>query len=113
MRLTAEEQRFLTKRARLVRTWPVVGAVLLTLLIALGLWLFLSRPMLANPFVVFARLESGSVPESQLVLMAAMLPVVVLLCIFVAITVVLFAFAVFSTEKRYLKLIERAPPETD
>ena len=107
MQLNDQEQRFLAKRARLVKTWRYVGTILLSMLIGLGMWLFFSKPLLANPFVVLTRLKSDSIPESTMALMAGMLPVVVLMCIFLAVTVVLFAFSVFSNEKKYLTLIQR------
>lgn len=107
MQLSDEEQRFLVKRARLVRTWRYVGAILLLMLIGLGIWLFLTMPLLANPLIVMEQLKSDSIPESMLMLMASMLPIVVLMCLALAVTTVLFTFAAFSNEKKYLKLIQR------
>jgi ABC-type transport system involved in multi-copper enzyme maturation permease subunit len=107
MQLNGEDQRFLAKRARLVKTWRYAGAILIAMLIGLGIWLFFSKPLLANPFVVLTRLKSDSIPESTMALMAGILPVVVLMCIFLAITIVLFAFLAFSNEKKYLTLIQR------
>jgi hypothetical protein len=112
MHLSNKEQRFLAKRSKLVRIWPYVGAVLLAMLIGLGMWLFWSKPLLANPLVVVTRLKSDSIAESTMVLMAGMLPVVVLMCIGLTVTVVLFAFAAFSNEKKYLAIIQRGSSET-
>jgi len=106
MLLSNEEQQFLAKRSRFVKAWPYVGAILLVMLIGLGMWLFWSKPLLANPFVVLSRLNSSSVPASTMVLMAGLLPVVVLMCVVLAITIVLFAFAAFSNEKKYLAIIK-------
>jgi hypothetical protein len=112
MKLSNEERRFLVKRARLVQSWRYVGAILMAMLIGLGLWLFFSKPLLANPFVVLSRIKSGSLPESMLPLMASMLPIVVLLCLVIAIVAVLFVYAAFSNEKKYLMLIQRDCPDT-
>ncbi|MFO7665716.1 MAG: hypothetical protein R6V76_03775 [Desulfobacterales bacterium] len=112
MQLSYEDQRFLVKRIRLVQTWRYVGAILLAMLVGLGMWLFLSKPLLANPFVVVTRLKSDAIPEATMVLMAAMLPVVVLTCIALAVAVVLFAFAAFSNEKKYLQIIQCEDLET-
>ena len=111
MQLSDEERRFLVKRARLVRTWRYVRAILLAVLIGLGIWLFLTIPLLANPLVVMAQLKSDAIPESMLMLMASMLPIVVLMCLALAVTTVLFTFAAFSNEKKYLKLIQRISHE--
>ncbi len=111
MPLSYEEQCFVVKRAKLMRTWRYVGAILLALILGLGVWLFLSNPLLANPFVVMTRLQSNSIPESTMVLMAGMLPVVALMCIVLAVTAILFVFAAFSNEKKYLTIIQRESRE--
>ena len=107
MQLSDEERHFLVKRARLVRAWRYVGSILLAVLLGLAIWLFLTIPLLANPLVVMARLKSDSISESTLTLMAGMLPIVVLMCLVLAVTAVLFVFAAFSNEKKYLKIIQR------
>ncbi|MCU0857927.1 MAG: hypothetical protein MUC65_05940 [Pontiellaceae bacterium] len=105
MQLNHEEQQFLANRTRFVKTWPYAGAILLIMLIGLALWLFRSTPLLVNPFAALSRLNSDSIPASTLILMAGMLPVAVLMCIALAATIVLFAFAAFSNEKKYLAII--------
>lgn len=107
MQLNDDDRRFLLKRAKLVRTWPFVGAILLTILIGLGIWLFLTRPLLVNPLNVMTRLENNSIPESTVTLMAGMLPIVVSMCLLLAVMIVLFVFAALSNEKKYLKIIQQ------
>ena len=111
MRLSYQEQSFVAKRARFMRTWRYAGVILLALIIGLGTWLFLSRPLLANPFFVIARLKSQSIDEATMALMAGMLPVVTLACIVLAVVVVLFVFAHFSNERKYLAIIQRESRE--
>jgi hypothetical protein len=111
MQLNDTERRFLAKRTRLVRAWRYVGTVLLLALVGLGAWLFFSRPLLANPWAVMAGLEDGTIADAMLVLMAGMLPVVVLLCLVLAVAMVLFAFAAFLNERRYQQIIRRACDE--
>jgi hypothetical protein len=105
--LTAEQRRFLARRAPLVHAWRLVGPVLLVSLLGLGLWLAWFAPLLANPFVVLARLEANSLACSTMALSAAILPVVVLLCLLLAIVLVIFAFVAFAHERRYLVMVER------
>jgi len=112
MQITDKERRFLAKRAKLVRAWPLIGSVLLCLVIGLGVWLFLFRPFLANPFLVFSRLNSHSIGASDLALMAAMLPIMVLMCIVLAIAIVLFAFVALRNEKRHMAVIRRLVSST-
>lgn len=112
MKLSNEEERFFAKRARFVKTWRYVGAIMLTMLFGLIIWLFLSNPLLINPFVVLTRLNNDSIPDSTITLMADMLPVAVLMCIVLTVTVVLFAFITFSNEKKYLTIIQRESHKT-
>lgn len=107
MEMTTDEMRFLTRRRRLVRTWPLVGAVLLCLITGLAAWLFLTRPLLANPFTVISMLKGNSIPASTLALMAGLLPIAVLTCMILVLVMVLFAFASFVNEKKYLAMIQR------
>jgi hypothetical protein len=107
MQMTDKERAFLARRARLMRSWPVVGGLLLVLVIALGVWLFFFRPLLANPLVVMSALESNTIEPSSLTVMAGLLPVTVLVCLGLALAVVLFSFAAFNNEKKYLALIRQ------
>lgn len=107
MQLTDVEQKFLEKRARFVQTWRYVGAVLLALLLGLGVWLFWTKPLLADPFFVWTQLRNQSMPEATLMLMAGLLPVLVLMCIVLAFGVILLGYAAFANEKKYLQIIRR------
>lgn len=113
MPLTDEDRRFLAKRIQLVRAWPYVGAMLLALPVGLSVWLWLSVPLLIDPLFAMTRLSSDALPESTMALMAAMLPVAVLLCLALALAAVLFVFAAFSNEKKYLQIIRHAACEQD
>jgi hypothetical protein len=105
--LTAEEKGFVAKRAKFVRAWPLVGTILLLLLLGLGVWLVVFNPLLANPFSVMSELNSYSIPESTLILMAGLLPVVVLTSLILTGAIVLFGFAAFANERKYIALIQR------
>jgi uncharacterized membrane protein (UPF0182 family) len=112
MQITDKERLFLAKRAKLVQAWPLIGSVLLCLVIGLGVWLILFRPFLANPFVVFSQLNTHSIGASDLALMAAILPIMVLMCIALTIAIVLFAFVALKNEKRHMAVIQRLVSST-
>ena len=107
MRLTDKEREFLDRRTKLIRLWPVTGGILLCLLLGLAAWLYAFNPLLANPFVVFSRIRSGSIPPPELELMAALLPIVFLLAVAVTLFTVLLAFAELRNEKRQIAVIRR------
>ena len=107
MEITDREIRFVANRAKFVKAWPPVGGVLMCLAIGVGVWLFLFKPLLANPFAVLSKLNSDSIPASTLALMAGLLPLSVLVCIALAIAIVLFGFAAFANEKKYIAMIQR------
>jgi len=99
--------KFLKKRRRLARFWPVIATLLLMGILAFVVWLFLKNPLLVNPFEVASRLDAGTVESSTLILMAGMLPIMFLACLLILIVVILFGFTVFSNEKKYLEIIDR------
>lgn len=76
------------------------------MILGLTVWLVLTKPLLANPFAVLSQLKDNALPQSTLTLMAAILPVAVLICLLLAFAVILFAFAVFANEKKYLDIID-------
>lgn len=113
MPLSGDDNVFLARRRRMVRSWLPVGSLLLLGLAGLGAWLVSARPMLANPFAVFARISAGTMPEGSLALLAAMAPVLLLMLLLLAVCAVLLAFGAFANERRYLAIIARlsGPPE--
>jgi hypothetical protein len=103
---------FLANRARLVSTWRYVGIVLLVGLVGLGLVLFWFVPLLANPFMVMARLNGDSIPSSTMALSTALLPITFLTCMLLALAIVLFVFAAFSNERKYLAIVRKMTQST-
>ncbi|HXK55181.1 MAG: hypothetical protein KDI74_15215 [Gammaproteobacteria bacterium] len=107
MELTEKERVFLDRRRRLLQLWPPVGYLLLSALSIFTAWLFWKNPLLVNPYLVWKALQSETLEDSSLILMAGMLPVVMLLTLLVCLFVVLFVFTALHNEKRELELIAR------
>jgi uncharacterized BrkB/YihY/UPF0761 family membrane protein len=107
MTLEAPESRFVSRRRKLVRTWPWAGGFMLALLGALTGWLWTSVPSLVNPWVVISRIESGELPESTAHLMAVLLPIVMLVLLTFVAAAILLAFAAFRNERRHIRIIDR------
>jgi Ca2+/Na+ antiporter len=104
--LNEKDLEFIKKRSFFARWWNVVGSVMLAVLVGMALWFFVRVPNFINPFHVIDQLQSGTLQQSTLVVMAAMLPIVVLGLLLVCCTVIGFGFAVFANERRYLRIIE-------
>jgi len=97
---------FLRQRERLARWWNVVGSVMLFVLGGMAVWFFVRVPNFINPLHVIEQLKSETLPQSSLVVMAGMLPIVVLGLLLVCCAVIGFGFAVFANERRYLRIIK-------
>jgi hypothetical protein len=97
---------FLKKRSFFARWWNVVGGIMLAVLGGMAVWLFVRVPNLINPFHVIEQLKSETLPQSSLVVMAGMLPIVVLGLLLVCCALIGFGFAMFGNERRYLRIIE-------
>lgn len=107
MNISDKEKMFLDKRLKYVIMWPLMGTVLLCLVLGFGRYLFLFKPLFSNPFAVMSRLDSNSIPSSTLTLMAGLLPIAVLTTLFLLVVIVLFCFAAFANEKKYITLVRR------
>lgn len=97
---------FLESRRRFAATWNVVGVVLIVALVALGGWLFLTKPQLANPMWAAGQVAQGLVEQPTLELTAVLLPAKVLGYLGGVAVVILLGFLVFANERRYLRTID-------
>jgi hypothetical protein len=100
-------------RRRLVRTFPIAGGGLLLLLAVTEGGLLATKPLLANPFHVAERVRADTLDPGTQALMAAMLPLMVQLCMLLALAVVVFAFAAWNNERKYLALIDLLDTQTE
>ena len=112
MSLSAAETRFVEQREKFTKHWPVFGFACLLLLAALVLWLWFKTPHMINPWLVVAGIENGTLPESTVIVMGAMLPVVMLALVVFTSAFILLAFKAFSNERRLLQLLRRVCPGT-
>lgn len=107
MELDRDDQRFLAARQRLLRTWPAIGWSLLAVITVYTVWLFLTKPLLVNPFVVMVRLRADALPVSTMMLMSGLLPLAMLSCIILAGVLIVMMFASMSKERHYLRIIRQ------
>ena len=105
--INKEDIRFIAKRARLVKSWPFVGSAMLCVILGGTIWLFLYKPLIANPFAVLSMLKEASIPLSTLNVMAGLYPLLFLMCIFLIIVIVLLMFMAISIERKYMSIIQR------
>jgi hypothetical protein len=108
MELTEQDKAFLAKRRRLLRAWPVVGALLLATLLALAAWMLYQSPLLINPRELASRIESDNLPASTLAVMAGLLPFTVLTCFMMVAIVIVYGYGIAATERKYLSILQRA-----
>ena len=96
---------FVAKRRALSRRWNVVGWALIALIIAALGFLFVTSPMLVNPWETMARVRTDSISKSTLQLMAMLLPVVFLGSFLLLIVIVAFQFAAAANERRLIEIL--------
>lgn len=105
--LSDAEKSFIDKRRHLVRFWPYVGSAILAFLAAFIIWLVVTKLLLVNPFFVLSEINRGTLDLPMMVLLAGMLSIAVLAALTTCIAAVIFAFAAFANERKYLSIIER------
>ncbi|MFT5444958.1 MAG: hypothetical protein ACI9DC_000118 [Gammaproteobacteria bacterium] len=107
MSLSPAELLFIEKRERLTRQWPTFGFCLLFLFAGIVFWLWNEAPHMVDPWLVAASLEDGVLPESTMIAMAAMLPIVVLILIAAAGIFVLLGSVTCSNEYKLIQVLRR------
>ncbi len=105
-KLSDNDRIFLKKRKRLVAMWNTVAVVMLIGLVALFLWIFFTSPYFANPLYVAEALKQNDIEASVMTVSTIMLPVVVIMQFATVAVFIVFGFAIFANEKRYLSMIE-------
>ena len=111
--LARREREWLASRRRLVRRWPLVGGACALGLIALIAALWWRTPLLLDPWMLAGRLRDGSVDQATLMLLAALLPVVMLVLFGVMFVLLLLLGVGMASERRLLDTVARlaAPDE--
>lgn len=107
MSLSPTELLFIEKRERLTRQWPIFGFCLLFLFAGIVFWLWNETPHMVDPWLVATSLEEGTLAESTLTAMAAMLPLVVLVLIAAAGAFVMLLSVACANERRLIQLLGR------
>ncbi len=104
--LAENDLAFLQMRRRFLRFWKIVGVSTLVFLAALFSWLYFKVPNLVNPFHVQRQIESDTLTPSALKVMAALMPLMMVLAFFLSVAIILFGFSAYANENRYLKIID-------
>lgn len=107
MPLSEKDQKFIDKRKKLTKYFPICGWGYLAILGGYLSWAFLKTPILLNPYIVQQRILTKQIEESSLVLMASMFPIAFSTVFFILIVLVVFMFVWNSHENKYLKIIEQ------
>ena len=105
--LHARQEAFLHHRRKLIRTWPYAGGGLLAALVLFSGWLYIRSPLLIDPTEIVRRLQGDGVDPSTLMALAGLVPLLFLGCIILLFLLVVFTFAKFRTESKYLAMLDQ------
>ena len=112
MGLLPADKGFIEKREKRAKYWPFFGIASLAAIVAYGAWLWLRVPYLIDPWHTIEQLEAGQLSESTMAVMAAMLPLVVMLLLGVVFVVVLLWFVPFRNERRLIRMVRQLESES-
>ena len=112
MRLNEDEEKFIAKRKKLAKIFPVVGGGLFALIICFLIWAYLRTPMLLNPYAIKEKITNNTMQYSTLTLMSLMFPVAMWALFSSIIALIGFMFSLNALERKYLKIIERTTKMT-
>ena len=106
MQLNRRAEKFVEKRRVLLKAWRYLGPLLLFGIGGFSAYLLLSTPLLINPSAVASGIESGSVEQSTLHMMAMFVPVLFITACFLLVVLVALMYAAFANEKKYLAILD-------
>ncbi|MGF1581757.1 MAG: hypothetical protein ACFCD0_20700 [Gemmataceae bacterium] len=104
--LTEKQQRFLAKRRPFVRTWPVVGTLIIVCVLAMTGYLFWKSPRLINPYAALQLVQEKHFPTEHMV-PTVLLPCVMVMFVLMFLVFIAFLFVSFGNEKKYLDIIDQ------
>lgn len=110
MPLSDKECAFIEKRRAYIRVWPVVAWSLLLGLVAVAAYLYLKTPLLVNPAAVMDQLGAGTLENSTLIAMAAILPIAMLMSIGTVTFMLLYCCVAMRNERRLIEAIDALTP---
>jgi len=97
---------YLAKRARLLSLWRWIGPLSLLAVVGLAAWIFFTSPLLINPYEIATRIESGTIDQSTLEMMAVLLPLVIIFIFILLVSIIAIMHAALSIERRYMRLLD-------
>jgi len=109
--LTPKQLTFLQRRRPLVRIFPWMAGILLTMTAVTFTALILKSPLVFNPHYVLARLQANTLCPATIKLMAGMLPLMSLTCLFAVAALALVMISALAHERTYLRIIEQLQQE--
>ena len=107
MSLNCEELAWVARRRRFMALWPWAGGGAVIGILGFASWLWLSVPLMINPWAAIRAVEAGSIDTTTLTAMALMLPILMLACLVVLVVMVGVLFAAFSNEWKLIALVEK------
>jgi Tfp pilus assembly protein PilN len=107
MILNDHEVKFITKRKKLTRFFPIAGGLSLILIVGYLISAYLRSPIMFNPYMVQEKILNKQIEQSTLVLMSVMFPLAWSALFILVFALITFMFIWNSLEKKYLKIIER------
>ena len=106
MQSNPQAERFLDKRRTLLAAWRYAGPLLLLGIGGFVAYLFVNTPLLINPVAITSGIESGSVEQSTLQMMAVFVPILFIMVCFLLVVLIVLMYAAFANEKKYLAILD-------
>lgn len=104
--LTVQQQDFIIRRVKMLKTWPIALTAVLLGFIGLCVYLYIRVPQMVDPMHVAEKIENKEFEVETLQTMALMLPVVFLILIAVMFALIIFVHIGMMKERKYLKIID-------
>lgn len=99
--------KIIARRQRLIRIWPYIAFVLVSLMVGFYAWAFINQPILVNPLHVVSLMQTGGLDSTTQALLAVTAPMLLLVVGLLVFLLLLFVSVGLINEGRLMRILEK------
>lgn len=104
--LSDDDLKFIEKRKKINKYWPVFGVLMPLMLISVFLYLFLKVPKLANPYHVIDLLNANKLDPATMSILSVICPLTIDFLFLTMGVLTIYVWLAVRMERQYLRMID-------
>ncbi|MCD4784498.1 MAG: hypothetical protein K8T10_11810 [Candidatus Eremiobacteraeota bacterium] len=104
--LSDDDLKFIEKRKKINKYWPIIGITLPLMLISVFLYLFLRTPKLANPYHVVDLLNTNKLDPTSMSILSVICPLTIDFLFITMGILIIYVWLAVKMERKYIRMID-------